>query len=71
MKKSYPQEAPMTDELANAFYDNIPIASAAESNDYKMRVVQVRLFNKDRDYLWPIPAIEIEANPFFEQNPSY
>lgn len=71
MKKDYPDKAPLIDELANAYYDNIPIASAAEPTDFKMRVVQVRLFNKDRDYLWPIPAIEIETNPLLEQNPNY
>jgi len=71
MKKAYPQEAPVIDELATAHYDNIPIASGGETTDYKMRVVQVRLFDKNRDYLWPIPAIEIETNPQLEQNPNY
>lgn len=71
MKKAYPEKAPIIDELADAHYDNIPIASPAEPTDYKMRVIQVRLFNKSRDYLWPIPAIEIETNPLLEQNPNY
>jgi hypothetical protein len=25
----------------------------------------------DRDYLWPIPAVEIERNPLLEQNPGW
>ena len=28
----------------------------------------VRKFNKDRDYLWPIPAYEIQENPALEPN---
>jgi len=71
MKKAYPDVAPIIDELANAHYDNIPIASGGETTDYKMRVVQIRLFDKNRDYLWPIPAIEIDANPKLVQNPNY
>lgn len=71
MKKAYPETAPMIDLLATAYYDNIPVASAGESTDYKMRVVQIRLFDKNRDYLWPIPAIEIDANPHLVQNPNY
>ena len=30
-----------------------------------------RKFNKDRDYLWPIPSDEIEQNPTLEQNPGW
>ncbi|MDR0844526.1 MAG: RagB/SusD family nutrient uptake outer membrane protein, partial [Tannerella sp.] len=25
----------------------------------------------DRDYLWPVPAVEIERNPLIEQNPGW
>ncbi len=35
------------------------------------RVIEVRKFNKDRDYLWPIPQNEINANPNLTQNPGY
>lgn len=30
-----------------------------------------RKFNKDRDYLWPVPASEIEINPALKQNPGW
>ncbi|MCC8171710.1 MAG: RagB/SusD family nutrient uptake outer membrane protein [Parabacteroides sp.] len=30
-----------------------------------------RKFNKDRDYLWPVPASEIEINPDLKQNPGW
>lgn len=33
--------------------------------------VEARHFNPDRDYLWPIPAREIQGNPNMEQNPGY
>jgi len=71
MKKSYPDVAPRIDEYGTAFYDNIPIASQGESSDFKMRLVDKRIFNKDRDYLWPIPYIERKTNPNLTQNPNY
>jgi len=37
----------------------------------KGEVVQVRSFNPDRDYLWPIHEITIQENPALEQNPGY
>ncbi len=30
-----------------------------------------RTFNKDRDYLWPIPTIVTQLNPNLAQNPGY
>lgn len=33
--------------------------------------IGTRKFNKDRDYLWPIPTIVSERNPNLEQNPGY
>jgi len=36
-----------------------------------MRVVDRRIFNKERDYLWPIPYIERQTNPELVQNPNY
>lgn len=71
MKKSYPSVAPVVNEVGTAYYNNIPIAQQGESADLKMRVVEVRYFDKSRDYLWPIPYIEIETNPLMEQNPKY
>lgn len=65
MKKDYPDSAPRIDEQANVFYEGtgIPIADQGESADHKMRVVEYRSFNKDKDYLWPIPTVEVNTNP--------
>ena len=40
---------------------------------YEPIVVDKRSFNKDRDYLWPIPQKELNANPLIgkDQNPGY
>ena len=40
---------------------------------YIPMVIDKRSFNKDRDYLWPIPQKEINANPRIkdDQNPGY
>jgi len=71
MKKAYPVVAPVVDEMGTAFYTNIPVAQSGESSDFKMRTVEVRSFNKDRDYLWPIPNIEMETDLEMVQNPGY
>ncbi len=34
-------------------------------------VVENRSFNRERDYLWPVPADEIKENPELEQNPEW
>lgn len=71
MKKSYPSVAPIVNEVGTAYYTNIPIAQPGESSDFKMRVVEIRSFDRNRDYLWPIPYIEIDTNPLIKQNPNY
>lgn len=38
-------------------------------NDVK--IVAQRNFDKTRQYLWPIPALEIRVNPKLTQNPNY
>ena len=40
---------------------------------YEEIVIDKRSFNKDRDYLWPIPLKELNANPLIrdDQNPGY
>lgn len=43
----------------------------AEVLNSKREVIQVRSFNPDRDYLWPIHEITIQENPALEQNPNY
>ena len=71
MKKSYPDKAPRVDEWGTAFYDDIPIAANGESADFKMRLVDIRKFDKNRDYVWPIPYIERQTNPSLTQNLNY
>lgn len=71
MKKSYPSIAPRVDEHGTSHYDNIPIAGQGESADFKMRVVEIRTFDKNRDYLWPIPYVEMDTNSEMVQNPGY
>lgn len=41
------------------------------SNRNELRVIEIRKFNAQRDYLWPIPNIETVTNPNLEQNPNY
>lgn len=35
-------------------------------HDYSQKLI--RKFNKDRDYLWPVPAYELQENPALEPN---
>lgn len=39
--------------------------------NYQDKEVTMRKFDKDRDYLWPIPANQIQLNPNLEQNPNW
>lgn len=39
--------------------------------NYQGNVINYRTFNKDRDYLWPIPFVQTQVNPNLEQNPNY
>ena len=71
MKKSYPTEAPEVDEYGNAFYKAEYIAKEGESSDFKLRLVETRKFDPERDYLWPIPDIDRQTNPNLSQNPRY
>ena len=57
-------EAPIIDELGTPHYDHI-------SNADEMVVIETRAFNPNRDYLWPIPRIELETNTNLVQNPGY
>ncbi|SDP76447.1 Starch-binding associating with outer membrane [Mucilaginibacter sp. OK268] len=56
--------APSIDANGIANYSNVP-------NKADMRVVEVRNFNANRDYLWPIPNIETVTDPAIVQNPGY
>ena len=56
--------APVIDTNSTPHYQNI-------SNYDKMRVIQVRRFNKASNYLWPVPNIEMQVNENLVQNPGY
>jgi len=66
-------------ELANEalYYNDIrrwhtaEIVNNANVLNSKGEVVQVRTFNKNRDYLWPIHEITRQENPALDQNPNY
>jgi len=57
-------EPPAIDPMGTPSYDHI-------SNASQMVVVETRAFNPSRDYLWPIPRIELETNTALTQNPGY
>jgi hypothetical protein len=41
------------------------------ANQKDMRVIEIRKFDGNKNYLWPIPNIEIVTNKNLEQNPGY
>ena len=55
---------PRIDENATPYYDKV-------GNQSKMRVIEIRTFQKNRDNVWPIPRLELEVNPSLIQNPNY
>ncbi|MBO9594755.1 MAG: RagB/SusD family nutrient uptake outer membrane protein [Niabella sp.] len=50
-----------TAEIVN----NLPVLN------YKGETVSKRTFDKNRDYLWPIPSDQTQINPNLEQNPNW
>ncbi|MGV3502808.1 MAG: RagB/SusD family nutrient uptake outer membrane protein [Adhaeribacter sp.] len=56
--------APTFDANGTPDYSQVP-------NRAQMRLVETRNFNPNRDYLWPIPNIEILTNTQLVQNPGY
>ncbi|MGS2763067.1 RagB/SusD family nutrient uptake outer membrane protein [Sinomicrobium sp. M5D2P9] len=56
--------APEIDEHGTPDYSNV-------SNGSKLRHVETRNFNPSRDYLFPIPNIDVLTNEALEQNPGY
>ncbi|MBT2564102.1 RagB/SusD family nutrient uptake outer membrane protein [Pedobacter sp. ISL-68] len=56
--------APQIDVNGLADYSAVP-------NRAELRVIEVRVFDTGRDYLWPLPNIEIVTNPKLIQNPKY
>lgn len=64
IKTEYLSSAPRIDENATAHYENV-------QNANKMRVIETRNYDKDKDYVWPIPRLELEVNKNLTQNPKY
>lgn len=56
--------APLIDANGTPDYSGVP-------NKAQMRLVETRVFNPNRDYLWPIPNIEILTNTQLVQNAGY
>ncbi|HZH71638.1 MAG TPA: RagB/SusD family nutrient uptake outer membrane protein [Mariniphaga sp.] len=73
MQKSYPGKAPVIDSWGTPNYvaAGIPIASDVNNPNTSMRTVDKRVFNPNKDYLWPIPYIERQTNPSLTQNPNW
>ncbi|MDR1938312.1 MAG: RagB/SusD family nutrient uptake outer membrane protein [Tannerellaceae bacterium] len=55
---------PAIDERGIPDYSNVP-------NRSQMRVIEIRTFDKNKNYLWPIPFNEIQTNKELVQNPNY
>lgn len=59
------------------YYDDIRRWKTAEivNNgpifNYQGKAITNRTFDKNRDYLWPIPFVQIQENPKLQQNPNY
>lgn len=62
--REFLSNAPVIDENGTPDYTNV-------GNRSKMRLVETRTFNPSRDYLWPIPNIEVLTNTKLVQNPGY
>ncbi|MDF2191145.1 RagB/SusD family nutrient uptake outer membrane protein [Paraflavitalea sp. CAU 1676] len=56
--------APVVDQYGTPNYSNV-------ANAKDMRVIETKTFKTPRDYLWPIPGIDILANKALEQNKDY
>lgn len=56
------------DEFGDPVYD---LASYAPHPSTDYRVLILTNFNKNRDYLWPIPEAELSLNPGLGQNPGW
>lgn len=57
-------QPPKIDPIGTPSYGHI-------SNANELTIIETRAFNPARDYLWPIPRIELETNTSLNQNPQY
>jgi hypothetical protein len=61
------------------YYGSIPSAPEIDENGHPnyganldlYRAVEQRIFNPEKDYLWPIPQKEVDVNENINQNPGY
>lgn len=63
-KTTYLTTAPSIDENTTPDYSNIP-------NKDILRIIETMTFNPNRDYLWPIHPVELQANQKLVQNPNW
>src|SRR5690606_18209186 len=56
--------APIIDTDSQVNYNNV-------ANKKDMRIIEIRKFDANKNYLWPIRNIEIVTNKNVEQNPGY
>jgi len=71
-------KGPFLGRIPKGLLSNAPVIDVNGTPDYsnvanksQMRLVETRSFNPTRDYLWPIPNIEILTNTQLVQNPGY
>ncbi len=56
----------------NVAHTNDPVFGLNRDElDFRLRKLFTRMFNKDKDYLLPIPGDEIDLNPLLDQNPGW
>jgi hypothetical protein len=71
-------KGPLLGRIKTAFLSNAPTIDANGTPDYtnvtnrsQMRLIENRNFNPARDYLWPLPNIEVLTNKSLVQNPNW
>jgi hypothetical protein len=69
---------PVYGRIPRGLLSNAPVIDANGTPDYSnvtnpvdMRIIETKAFNKNRDYVWPLPSIEILTNKKLVQNPNY
>jgi hypothetical protein len=53
------------------FYIILILFSFLELSNFAGGKIGTRKFNKDRDYLWPVPTVVLQNNTALEQNLGY
>jgi len=58
-------------KTAEVVLNGKPHGARFANNNTSYIELEVRTFNKDRDYLWAVPQAERDKNPNLDQNPNY